>query len=82
VKKQSKFSLVCDVIFELALILVVLLAALLVSRNDVIAPAGGYHVNIISLAATIGLVVFYLAFMVCLSLKGEKKDEEALGHDQ
>ena len=78
--KQSKIGLICDIAFELVLILVILLAALLVSRNDVVAPPEGYTVEPVSLIVTLGLVVFYLVFIVRRSLKEKSRNEEA-GHD-
>lgn len=76
-KKKDKLWLICDVAFELVLVLLVLLSAMLLSKNDVIAGPGGYHVEPISLIATFGLLVFYLIFMVRTSLKSIEKQKES-----
>lgn len=77
-KKKNRLGLICDIAFELVLVLLVLLAAMLLSKNDVIAGPDGYHVDILSLLLTFGLIIFYIVFMVRSSLKelDDKKEEK------
>ena len=79
-KKKGKLGLICDIAFELVLVLLVLLAAMLLSKNDVIAGPEGYHVEVVSLLLTFGLIIFYIVFLVRSSLKeldDRKEDKEA-----
>ena len=74
--KKNKLGIIYDVAFELVLVLLVLLAAMLLSKNDVIAPATGYSVRPVSLLLTFGLIAFYIAFMVKNSLKSIRTHKE------
>ena len=79
-KKSSKLGLICDVAFELVLILLVLLAAMLLSENDVIAGADGYRVEPVSLLVTFGMIAFYIAFIVRRSIRSmDKSSDEKSG---
>lgn len=80
-KKNGKLGLICDIAFELVLVLLVLLVAMLLSKNDVIAGPDGYHVDILSLFLTFGLIIFYIIFLVRSSLK-ELDDKEENKEDK
>ncbi len=75
-EKHRKLNLICDVAFELVLVLLVLLLAMMLSKNDAIAAPSGYHVDFISLAVTFGLIIFYIVFIVKGSIKSMKKSPE------
>lgn len=75
-KKQSKAGLVFDIAFELVLCFVVLIVAMLLSRNDII---GGPYVldaaliakMLIAAALVVGLIVF-------ISVKSTKDMDESM----
>ena len=75
-KKQSRGSMIFDLLFEIVLILVILFGALLATKNDVVAGPDGYSVEPVSLIVTFGLLIFFIAFVVGMSVKKQKQDLE------
>ena len=60
--RPSKGGMVFDIFFELILILLVLFTAMMLSQGDVI--GGPYTVNVPKTILTLGLIAFYLGFVI------------------
>ncbi len=68
--------MIFDILFEIILVLVILFGALLWSKGDVVAGPDGYTVEAGSLILTFGILIFYLVFMISVSIKKKKRDQE------
>ncbi len=70
--KKEKLMTFCDMVFVLVLCFVILLATMLLTSGGAGAQPGQYVVSLPRLAATAGAILFYLFFMLKLSLKSLK----------
>ncbi|MEE1228884.1 MAG: hypothetical protein U0K57_07940 [Lachnospiraceae bacterium] len=71
-----KLSTFFDTIFVLIWCLIVLLFAMLISKNDVVAPASGYRVNPVAVIIVFGAILFYIIFLVKHSIKDLNQRKE------
>lgn len=70
--KKEKLMTFCDMVFVLALCFVILLATMLLTSGSAGTQPENYGVSLPRLAATAGAILFYLLFMLRLSLKSLK----------
>lgn len=75
-KNQSKAGLVFDVVFELALCFIVLIVAMVLSRNDVI--GGPYVLDFARVAKMIIAVVAVTVFLAFITAKSTKDMNESM----
>ncbi|MGN0261907.1 MAG: hypothetical protein ACI4B9_03560 [Eggerthellaceae bacterium] len=75
-EQQSKAGLIFDIAFELILCFVVLIVAMLLSRNDII--GGPYAVDAALIAKIVIAVCLVVGLIVFISVKSTKDMDESM----